>query len=322
MGENISAYRNALSEIARIASALTDVTESDANDASGDEEPMTNGQGDSDVGCRIKALPARTQEQAAEVAVRINPVNAPLYEMLSDNPLVDSPLSLTLSTSKYWGPAARRLTVSFMESTPSDLRARIVSHLNAWAVRTSISFVQTSGVGDVRISRGPGGYYSYLGTDITLIPKNRQTMNLQNFTMNTSDSEFRRVVRHEAGHTLGFPHEHMRKELVSRIDPQKAYAYFLATQGWNKQMVDQQVLTPLNASSIFGTPADQDSIMCYQLPGQITFDGLPIRGGKDINRTDYRFAGLVYPKASSAPESAPIQSEDDWEPADDVPVPA
>jgi hypothetical protein len=29
------------------------------------------------------------------------------------------------------GPAARKLTVSFMESTPADLRARIVSQLNA-----------------------------------------------------------------------------------------------------------------------------------------------------------------------------------------------
>ena len=93
---------------------------------------------------------------------------------------------------------------------------------------------------------------------------------LQGFTMQTAESEFHRVVRHETGHTLGFPHEHMRRELVQRIDPEKAYKYFAATQGWTKQQVDQQVLTPLGEASIFGTPADQDSIMCYQLPGSIT----------------------------------------------------
>ena len=51
-------------------------------------------------------------------------------------------------------------------------------------------------------------------------------MNLQGFTMNTPEAEYRRVVRHEAGHTLGFLHEHMRRELVARIDPEKAYEYY------------------------------------------------------------------------------------------------
>ena len=63
----------------------------------------------------------------------------------------------------------------------------------------------------MRISRGGGGYWSYLGTDVLLIPKNRQTINVQGFTMNTPESEYRRVVRHETGHSLGFPHEHMRE---------------------------------------------------------------------------------------------------------------
>ena len=68
-------------------------------------------------------------------------------------------------------------------------------------------------------------------------------MNLEGFTMSTAESEYKRVVRHEAGHTLGFPHEHMRKALVARIDPVKAYAYAAANFGWSKEMVDQQILT-------------------------------------------------------------------------------
>jgi hypothetical protein len=51
-------------------------------------------------------------------------------------------------------------------------------------------------------------------------------MNLQGFNMSTLESEFRRVVRHETGHTLGFPHEHLRRQLVDNIDPGRAYAYF------------------------------------------------------------------------------------------------
>lgn len=80
--------------------------------------------------------------------------------------------------------------------------------------------------GDVRISLAGSGYWSYLGTDILHIPSNQPTMNLQDFSMSTPESEYKRVVRHETGHTLGFPHEHLRKEIVDNIDRNKAYNYF------------------------------------------------------------------------------------------------
>jgi hypothetical protein len=168
--------------------------------------------------------------------------------------------------------------------------------MNAWAKRSCVEFAETAGTGDGRISRGAGGYWSYLGTDVLLIQKDRPTMNLEGFSIKTSDSEFARVVQHEAGHTLGFPHEHMRKTLVARIDPSKAYEYFRRTQGWDRKTVDQQVLTSLDDATIIGTPADQTSIMCYQLPGSITKDGRPILGGTDINNTDFLFAAKIYPK--------------------------
>ena len=65
-------------------------------------------------------------------------------------------------------------------------------------------------------------------------------------------------------------------------------------------MVDQQVLTPLDERSIMGTRADQTSIMCYQLPAEITRDGQPILGGLDINTTDRTFARRIYPPAAQA----------------------
>ncbi len=293
-----------MNESDRFRDVLKQISELASSAASGEGASASEGfhgasvaHGDRDA-CTLRFLPARLLVKAAEVAQRINPVNAPVLGPLA---AVGAPASLdkmriAVLTSKYWGPASRKLTVSFMESAPSNLRGRILQHMNAWSTKAGISFVETNGDGDVRISRGSGGYWSYLGTDIKLVPTNHQTMNLEGFTTNTPDSEYKRVVRHETGHTLGFPHEHMRRELVARIDPAKAYPYFLATQGWDKHTVDQQVLTPLDESSIFGTPPDQTSIMCYQLPGSITFDGQPITGGTDVNTTDYFFAALIYPK--------------------------
>ena len=309
----------AFAEIARIAEAA-----SRGEEYAGGREEGVDAEG-SEVGnsvaygCQIKALPARLRQQAAKVAGRINPANSPLLqERLPEGIHVDSPLRLTLLTSKYWGPTPRRFTVSFMETTQADLRARILSHMNAWSKTVNKTFVETAGSGEIRISRGPGGYFSYLGTDVSLIPQNRQTMNLDGFTMSTHESEYRRVVRHETGHTLGFPHEHMRRELVARIDPEKAYPFFYETQGWDKATVDQQVLTSLDDRSIFGTAADATSCMCYQLPGKITHDGRPIIGGTDINATDYAFAGLIYPKVSFTPRNAVGVDEDDWDPSLDV----
>jgi hypothetical protein len=87
---------------------------------------------------------------------------------------------------------------------------------------------------------------------------------------------------------------------VQKIDPRKAYAYYLATQGWSKNEVRQQVLTPIEQASLLGTPKpDPRSIMCYQIPGGITKDGKAIIGGRDIDRQDHRFAAQIYPKAAA-----------------------
>ena len=127
-------------------------------------------------------------------------------------------------------------------------------------------------------------------------------MNLEGFTTRTSDAEFRRVVRHEAGHTLGFDHEHMRKELIKKIDRQKAIAYFDLVEGWTEQETIEQVLTPLSKKNIMGTTeADPISIMCYEIPAEITKDGNPIVGGDDISAKDAEFAAIVYPKGTDEP---------------------
>jgi hypothetical protein len=119
----------------------------------------------------------------------------------------------------------------------------------------------------------------------------------------------------------------MRKELVARIDRQKAIDFFRRTQGWNQQQVEQQVLTPLDDRTIFGTPSDQTSIMCYQLPGTITKDGKPIVGGLDINATDFDFIGRIYPRPGHGLTTAHDEMHthdrgqaDDWDPSEDVHV--
>jgi hypothetical protein len=252
--------------------------------------------------CLPKGLPRAQWIAAARMAAEVNPINhAPLERLAGLMPGVEiTPDHIAVVTTKYWRSGNVKLTVGFMDNPPADLRARILAHMNAWNKTANVKFVASQVDPQVRVARlggADGGYWSYVGTDILMIDKREPTLNLEAFTMQTPESEFHRVVRHEAGHTLGFPHEHMRQELVNKIDPAKAIAFFGQTQGWTPAEVKAQVLTPISEGSLLGTPhADPKSIMCYQIPGTITKDGEPIVGGKDIDRTDFAFVATIYPK--------------------------
>jgi hypothetical protein len=249
------------------------------------------------VACTLKELPKAERIAAAMLAIDLNPMNRP-----GGDPAPDF---IGVYATKFWGPAgADGLGVAFLDNPPADLRTRLLAHANAWGENARVRFVEVAlGNADIRIARTPGqGHFSYLGTDCRRIPRGQPTMNLDSFTMQTRDSEFFRVVRHEFGHALGAPHEHMRRDQVARVDPQKAYAYFLRTQGWDAETVRQQVLTPIEDGALLRpTPSDETSIMCYQLPGSITKDGRPIVGGSNINPRDAAYMGDIHPKATAPP---------------------
>jgi hypothetical protein len=242
---------------------------------------------------------------AARIATEVNPLNAPgiasLNAIAGENPSIEM---LAAVTTKYWKTGSVRLTVGFLDNPSQDLRRRILENMNAWARNASVQFVESGNEPQVRIARDPGNryglYWSGIGTDI-LNPRyfasNEPTMNLGGFTDSTSDRTMIRVVRHETGHTLGFPHEHLRREIIERIDSDKAFAYFLRTNNWDRTKTTFNVLTPFEESTIRATAfADPRSIMCYQLPSEIMKDGIAVPGGDDIDESDYAFAAVLYPK--------------------------
>ncbi len=256
--------------------------------------------------CEIKQLPDDQLLAAAEDAIRINPANAPTEAALAMASValqgeVMPPQFLASLVSKYWGQGGVKLTVGFMDNPTVSLRNKIIAYANKWSKRGNVEFVYSNTDPQVRIARARGGYWSYLGVDILRIPKNQQTMNLEGFTDNTRDEEFDRVVCHEFGHTLSFPHEHLRRAIISRLDVQKTIAYF-RQRGWDEATTRSNVLTALEDRMINATPnADQTSIMAYQLPGEITRDGQPITGGSTINESDHDFISKLHPKPEPPP---------------------
>ena len=262
--------------------------------------------------CRPKSLPLDKLAAAERRAIEINPVNELESRTVARTPVGrrGGPRRIVVVKGRKWPDSGVRLSVSFLDNPSAALRTRILKHMNAWGEHANVLFSETRGVGKVRIARldsppRDAGYWSYIGTEILEIEDDEPTFNLDSFTMRTPESEFKRVVRHEAGHTLGFDHEHMRTEIVKRIDRAKAFAFFDKDQGWTRKEVEDQVLTPLVKKSIMGTTeADPLSIMCYQLPGEIMKDGKPVPGGIDINSKDFEFAKTLYPKKRRDPDKA------------------
>lgn len=258
-------------------------------------------------GCVVRQLPPDELIVAARRARSINPSNNVAVASASARALANimPPEHIAVLTGKRW-PAGQVITIGFLESTPADLQARILSHANSWRDRgANISFALTQTSPMIRITREGDGYWSYLGTDILSIPANQPTLSLQAFSMATPESEYRRVVRHEIGHSLSAPHEHMRSGIVARLDVARTIAYFRDTQGWSAEMVRQQVLSPLDESSLMGTPVDVDSIMAYSLPGSITKDGKAIPGGSDIDDSDAAWMARIYPGLNPVVPPAP-----------------
>ena len=247
--------------------------------------------------CQIRRLTPAQAQRAAALAQAENPHRWPANI---------TPAFLAVERRSWWGDSGKRFGVAFSRGTSPALRDRVLQYANKWAEFANVEFVYDSTSPIVRVSFGAGGYWSYMGQDVLGIPAKEPTMNLEGFTARTSDEEFDRVVCHEFGHTIGCPHEHMREELVARLDPRKTKAYFRQTQGWSAAEVEQQVLTPVSEKSLFGTAhADEDTIMCYQLPGSITKDGQPIAGGNRINANDAAFIAKIYPKQAAPPVVVP-----------------
>ena len=86
------------------------------------------------------------------------------------------------------------------------------------------------------------------------------------------------------------------------------------------------MLTPLNPKTVTGTLSDEDSVMCYQLPGEIMYNGLPVKGGDDINTQDANFCHHLYPKGAPAAAARAAKGRgfggahvaEDWGPEQDV----
>lgn len=254
--------------------------------------------------CTPRRLDFDQALRAGRAAARLNPANRLHGEQLANvasmygRLLPIHPEHTALLNSAYWGYEGVHLTVSFLENVSAEFKQHFLMHANAWGQYANVQFslAAAGSPGIVRVSCRTEGYWSYLGPQIATIARDQPTMSLQDFDRGMPESEWKRVVRHEVGHTLGLLHEHMLPEIIGLLDPEPTIADFEASQGWPRQMVIEQILTPPTPGTYTASDPSVYSIMCYQFNERCTRNHKPIPGGSDITPKDGEFVGRIYPK--------------------------
>src|SRR5262249_41383719 len=105
---------------------------------------------------------------------------------------------------------------------------------------------------------------------------------------------------HEFGHTLGLLHEHMNPLSNIKWNKPVVYAYYLQYDGWDKDMVDQQVFDRYNVS-MTNKAYDSHSIMHYPIPKEFTLDGYSVAENDELSPDDIKLIGELYPFNKTLP---------------------
>jgi len=251
--------------------------------------------------CLDMELPPELLVTAAEKAIQENPANLPIVRHRPGLGVApSSPLSLAIITGKKW-QNGRTLHVRFLDGKP-EIQAKVKQLAVQWSDFANITFqFDDSPDAEIRIAFTPNkGSWSYMGTDNLSIPRDQPTMNYGWFGPDTDDEEYSRTVIHEFGHALGCIHEHQHPETDIPWDREKTFAYYLRTNGWSRDMVEQQVFQRYSRSQTQFSAFDKDSIMEYPIDESLTIGNFAVGWNRHLSPADKTFIAGIYPKDKPA----------------------
>lgn len=161
---------------------------------------------------------------------------------------------------------------------------------------------------DIRIGFRDGkGSFSLIGTQaltmsqdgvsgMAYVCNSGITMNFGWFDeYSTTDYEYKRIILHEFGHALGLLHEHLNPLAGIEWNKEKLYAYYLQTQNWTPDMVDNNILIRYDVSHT-NHQYDAHSIMHYPVQKEFTNNGYEVPWNYELSTSDKLLVAQLYPK--------------------------
>ncbi|MCA6361666.1 MAG: hypothetical protein IM638_01385 [Bacteroidetes bacterium] len=192
------------------------------------------------------------------------------------------------------------------------VRTRIERYAKIWENYANITFdFHSTGVPDILIAFQKGGYWSLIGTNARQKAAfGNPTMNFEGFDDKTADEWVKSTVLHEFGHALGLLHEHMNPLSPIQWNTEYVYNYYFMTHGWNKQQVDQQVLSRYSVN-LTNQQYDPNSIMHYPVDKKFTRNGYSVGWNSDLSEGDIRLIKEMYPKRVTLLPITTVQNPDE-----------
>ena len=183
-----------------------------------------------------------------------------------------------------------------------ELRATILYYMNAWNNTANVRFVETHRESPRSGSPETAGesHWSCIGTDILTFDPDEATMNLDDISpwWKRPFQILPRLFVTKRGIRLAFLMNITPSRSSIESTGRKRSLTFMKTQGWSRDQMSEQVLTPLDNSALDATarPYTKVPIMCYSLPAEIMKDEKAVGGGTEIDALDRKFAASVYPR--------------------------
>jgi len=103
-------------------------------------------------------------------------------------------------------------------------------------------------------------------------------------------------ILHEFGHALGRFHEHQNPDPSNPLNfiTDKVYTYYQDKMGWDKTIVDSQILDKFPLDLVSTLPFDYDSIMNYDMPLDLNTGGISTHRGKEYSDGDKKWFAMMY----------------------------
>ena len=206
---------------------------------------------------------------------------------------------LAAETPKMWNPG-QTIKVYLSTANGSDaIRELVKTHVREWEKIANIKFEFTTNRNDAPIKVWFGSdnkFWSWIGRDVLFNPFNDYTLHLGVVNTGMTADDFRRVVLHEFGHALGFIHEHQSPAASIPWDKEKVYSFFAGEPNkWSRADVDVNIFNKYSRTTTNFSAYDPLSIMHYQIPAELTSNGMGTSFNTWFSATDMQYARMLYP---------------------------
>lgn len=188
------------------------------------------------------------------------------------------------------------IRIKFLNSNPK-LEILVKKATTEWMTYANVKFryVEDDDA-EIRIEFATdNSYWSQIGTLCkTITDPSQATMHLGFSDLSIGDDVIYGTILHEFGHALGCIHEHQQTNATINWDKQKVFDYY-AKVGWDEAKTNYNILNKFPNEALSNSDYDQDSIMHYFFPSELTVDGKGSKMNFALSQKDKDFMKFCYP---------------------------